>query len=96
MSRFNIVERDNCLLEGEIVGKRIFLHFSYIGKFTKTNYLEMLEGWDEVCEYFKNRGVNKLYSCIDSSKTKACKWQSMFGLRHIANIGENKIYRRVL
>jgi len=95
VSRFNIFERDNYLLEGEIAGKRIFLHLSYIGKFTKTNYLEMLEDWDEICEYFKSKGVSKLYSVVPFSD-KVCKWQNMFGLSHIANLGKNRIYRRVL
>lgn len=96
MPRFPIYETEDAFLDGEISAGCMFLHVEVKAeKFTKSMYKEFLAIWVEVMEQLKQKGIDFVYSCIPKDK-KILKWQQMFGLSPIAEVGEYYLCRREL
>lgn len=91
---FPIIEIEQGQLAGEIVEGKLFLHFNYHqDKFSKMDYLEMLDKWILVIEEFKKSDVTEVFSCINKNDDKVRKFQTMFGLEPTYENETHVVYR---
>jgi len=84
--------KDGCFLYADIhVMGKIFLHFGFNEgfKFTPSTYKRMIRDFDEVCAWFKSKGVRYLFAVVPDEE-RILKWEGMFGLVPTQAIHDNK------
>ena len=81
------------LLEGEMSGDIIYLHFKWLGDaFTRASYNRLLSVYDALRIDAREAGVEEFRSVILNTDNKARKWQGLFGLTPIQHLENYTIY----
>jgi len=96
MSRSPAVETGIFKLDIQLNEGNVFLHLEYKKQtFNKSDYLHMLEIWDEFIEYLISKDVKEVFSYV-SKDEKIMKFQEMFGLGFLVELEEGMLFRRIL
>lgn len=91
---FEIVVKEEYILSGQYDPEgRLFLHFTYLeNNFTKSMYRELIKDWADILDSFAQLGIPAVYSAIPKDAEKTRKWQTLFGLKPVAENDEAVFY----
>lgn len=97
MNMVVLIDKKEYSLTAEIATTGIvLLHFDVEGEgWGLSAYKAMREDWKEVISQLKAQGIDEIFSIIPRD-TKTMKFQEMFGLKQLLDLGEYIIYRRFL
>jgi len=95
--KFPLTQTPYGVVLGEVIEGDLFLHFCYKKqKFSKKDYMTMLDLWSVLLSGIKDTGITEVFSLIAKGDKKVNKFQPMFGLAPYKETEQAVVYRMEL